>query len=131
MIDTKNASSTSAVINVTEDLSDAFTIHITAPFVAKDRKGVVWGVQGVTIPREGFIPDLSIHLDRGGALDAELFEDDVFLTNVFAELRKSGYIGSSFTRAEMGMQQDDVVVLEPSGEFNLYAIIRHGFVLLD
>ncbi|WP_137917145.1 hypothetical protein [Hydrogenophaga sp. 2FB] len=107
------------------------TIHVTGPFVAKDRRGVVWGVHGATIPGEGFIPDLSIHLDRSGAFEAELCEDKVFLGNVFEELRKAGYIGSTFTRAEMGMQQDDVVVLEPSGEFNLYAIIRHGFVLLD
>ena len=101
-------------------------IRLTPPFVARDRNGVVWGVKGLEIHRSGVTPDVLVLLDRAGAIDAMLCEDQAFLACVFRALTLSGYDGPRFGRAEMGCQSDRTVVLEPTSAFHEFAQ-RRGF----
>lgn len=104
-------------------------ISILGPFVASDRKGRAWEVDGAYIESRGWIPDLYVQLKGEGALDAELCEDETFIGCVFNQLRAMDYTGPTFGRAELGMQSDGHVVLEPCNDFTGFAIER-GFTLL-
>lgn len=94
-------------------------IPLAGEFDAKDKRGVTWCVQSVSLEQKGYIPDVRVQLkDR---YDVALFDDEAFIGHVMAQLRKAGYAGEPFGRAELGMQGSDFVVLEPCREFRPFA----------
>lgn len=115
---------------VTALLVDTDDIQLCGPFVAISSAGVCWAVQSVGIEREGYIADVYVRLSSGAALDARLCDDRGFVGSVMSQLRTVGYTGEGFGRAEMGMQSDQCVVLEPSSDFGRWAQTK-GFVLLN
>lgn len=82
----------------------------------------MWGVQSLSIRTEGYIADVAVNLDRGGAFDADLADDDTFTEAVIDRLRQAGYNGHSFGRCELGMQGDRCVMLEPNADFTAFAV---------
>ena len=105
-------------------------IVILGPFVAQDSRGIFWGVKSATIEKSSCIADLYVNLDRAGAWDVQLSDDDTFVSNVMSHLRGAGYTGEDFGRAELGMQGDKCVVLEPNKDFTAFAQSK-GFILND
>lgn len=96
------------------------TIAITGPFTARDSKGNPWEVSGITIERQGYIADVSVHIAED--MENSLWDDEAFIESVMGELKRAGYQGGPFGRAEMGMQSDSCVMLEPCPEFADFAI---------
>lgn len=90
----------------------------------------MWGVQSLSIQTKGYIADVSVNLDRGGAFDADLADDDTFIAHLMDRLRQLRFVGRSFGRCEIGMQGDRCVMLEPNAEFTAFAVSK-GFRLLS
>lgn len=105
-------------------------IELCGPFKAADSKGVERSVSRITIDREGYIPDVHVWLDQDCVFEEELYDDEEFVSGVMAKLSEQGYEGPRFDRAELGMQTDRCVVLEPCSEFTEWAQAR-GFKLLS
>ena len=83
--------------------------------------------------REAYIGDLYIYFkeraeDKNGY---HLSDDTVLIKGVMAYLKKRGYKGPKFSRAEMGMQGDKLVILEPPEEFEIWADKKFGFIRKD
>lgn len=106
------------------------SIILSGPVMITDAHGEVWPVKRMFIAKEGYIPDLCIQLDAYGAIDSALYDDDIFNKRVFGILANLGYTGQRFYRAELGMQGDDLIVLEPNTDFTAWAISK-GYKLLD
>lgn len=105
-------------------------ITILGSFVARDSKGRIWPVISATIEKTSCIADLYVNLDRSGAREQRLSDDEVFVDEVMSRLRAEGYTGEDFGRAELGMQGDKCVVLEPNRDFTAFAQSK-GFILND
>lgn len=56
-----------------------------------------------------------------------LMDDEVLIGGVMTHLKKRGYKGPVFGRAESGMQENKVVILEPCKQFETWAIKKFGF----
>ncbi|MGA3118089.1 MAG: hypothetical protein ABSF90_27115 [Syntrophobacteraceae bacterium] len=61
------------------------------------------------------VPDLFVRYS--GEDNNDLCDDEVFIGNVMKVLRELGYEGEDFSRAEMGRQDVNLVVLEGGGDF--------------
>lgn len=95
-------------------------IHLTTqPFDVHDCKDRPWRICSMTIPARSYIPDVSIKIDRDMS-DADLYDDDTFVEGIMQALRGIGYQGRKFGRAELGMQGNSTVVLEPNDEFDRF-----------
>jgi hypothetical protein len=99
------------------------------PTYAPDSQGRLWKIDSIHIEREGYIPDVYVTLGQSMA-DAWLADDGAFVGAVMKILARKGYEGPSFDRAELGMQSDRCVVLEPGRAFAAFAASK-GFVDLD
>ncbi len=82
----------------------------------------------VRIDKSGYIPDVYVFLNR--KYKGPLYDDDETINQVMAFLKRKGYKGPKFERAELGMQGDKFIVLEPPRAFNKFAE-KQGFKLLD
>jgi len=60
-----------------------------------------------------------------------LYRDSTFIANVMKLLKDLGYNGKKFGRAELGMQADEYIVLEPSKDFCNWVEQKYGWVDLD
>ena len=98
------------------------TIGLTGAFEATDKHGTPWLVQSLSIEAKGYIPDVRVQL--GLPYRTALPDDEIFLAQVMAQLRKIGYEGEPFGRAELGMQGTDYVMLEPNQGFRVFAKTR-------
>lgn len=83
-------------------------------------------ILSIKIERKGYIPDVYVRVQspRDGRL---LAEDETFCKGVMRLLRKAGYAGPEFGRAELGMQTENCVALEPCRSFYAFARSK-GFV---
>ncbi|HCV42186.1 MAG TPA: hypothetical protein DGH68_01790 [Bacteroidetes bacterium] len=81
-----------------------------------------------SIAQQGYIPDLYV---RYSGNDDDLYNDGVFINNVMKRLREIGYVGKNFGRAELGMQDENMAVLEPGDEFDKWVTEKYGWVNLD
>lgn len=82
----------------------------------------------IFVNRESYIPD--VYVDLGEEYRGSLYDDREFIGEVMAFLHALGYHGPNFGRAELGMQGDTFVVLEPPKEFDKFITAR-GWVDLD
>ena len=57
-----------------------------------------------------------------------LMDDEVLIGGVMTYLKRRGYNGPVFDRAEMGMQENKLVILEPNEEFEVWAAKKFGFI---
>ncbi len=82
------------------------------------RKCDIW------VESPGYIADVRI---KYSGKDASLYDDSTFVVNIIAVLKKKGYKGKQFFRAELGMQDKNLVVLEPTETFEEFAIKKYGW----
>ena len=83
--------------------------------------------------KEAYIGDLYIYF-KEKAVDKKgyhLMDDEVLIDGVMKTLKKMGYKGPVFGRAESGMQENKVVILEPPEEFEIWADKKFGFIRKD
>lgn len=81
------------------------------------------------INKEGFIPDLYVHTIN--IENEELYHDKVFIANCMKYLKKIGYTGDKFGRAELGMQGYTYIVLEPCNDFCNFVEKNFGWIDLN
>ncbi len=86
----------------------------------------------VTLKMRGdaYIGDVYIYFkerayDKSGN---HLMDDEVLIDGVMKYFKKRGYKGPGFDRAESGMQETKVVILEPNKQFEAWAAKKFGFV---
>jgi hypothetical protein len=77
----------------------------------------------VTIDWKAFIK-ANPKIDLDDTRDFTLYDDDNFIAGVMNQLRNIGYEGEAFGRAELGLQSDDGIVLEPGTEFGDFAMTK-------
>ena len=82
------------------------------------------------IPKSAYIGDLYIYfkeksVDKKGY---HLMDDEVLIDGVMQFLKKIGYEGPIFGRAESGMQGNKLVILEPVKQFETWATEKFGFI---
>lgn len=88
---------------------------------AKDENGHEHKIK-VELEDSGYIPDVYVTLLSPHNKDHSFFDDTVFIRNIFLNvIRPAGYAGPIFGRAELGMQDDDFIVLEPREGFREFA----------
>lgn len=88
--------------------------------------GLSFLVTRIEIRSRGYIPDVYARF----ALDVlpyQLYDDDVVIGHVMEQLRRIGYAGRPFHRAELGMQGRTFIVLEPNREFRQFVVERHAW----
>jgi len=61
----------------------------------------------------------------------ELWDDDLFIHNVWEIIRTKGYTGNEYGRAELGMQGEDFIVLECGKDFEKFVIEKYGWISLS
>lgn len=74
----------------------------------------------VKIPKKGAIPDIHVFLPKADKFH-EYYEDASFLRATNKYLKKLGYEGPNCFRAELGLQSNKYVVLEPDPKFYEFA----------
>jgi hypothetical protein len=113
-------------------------IVLVGPAFIADQKGRMIPITQITIDAESYIPDVAVtidwkafikanpklDLDLDDTRDFALYDDDKFIAGVMAQLRNIGYEGEDFGRAELGLQSDDGIVLEPGTEFSDFAMTK-------
>lgn len=129
VIDIHEAQS-NGMLCLADGLSGEAWIALSGPVDIADSTGRVWHVRRMYLEQEGYIPDLYIQLDSDQVCEHQLYDDGAFHKGVFEVLAGIGYTGRSFYRAELGMQGDGLVVLEPNNDFTEWAISK-GYKLLD
>lgn len=60
-----------------------------------------------------------------------LMDDEVLIDGVMKYLKTCGYKGPAFGRAESGMQEDKIVILEPCKHFEAWATRKYNFKKLE
>ena len=78
-------------------------------------------VQRIELDAVSYCCDVRVHISHG---HAELCDNATFLQGVNAALTAAGYSGSRLGRAELGMQEDDCIVLESPRDFERFAMTR-------
>ena len=103
---------------------DTFTL--ASNFEVQSSKGPII-VSKMYIYSEGYIPDLYIEVKEE---NRALWNDKVFIDSIMRYLKHLGFSGKPFGRAELGMQDDNCIVLEPNKEFQIWLTINHGWIYL-
>lgn len=120
------------------DNTDIKKIVLCGPCAIQNKDGVSVAIESIYINSTGYIPDVYVALDPI-ALDAtendedlplNLYDDNTFIDAVMGRLRDAGYRGPKFDRAELGMQTDGCIALEPPDEFNEFALSK-GWLYAD
>jgi hypothetical protein len=104
----------------------------------KNDKGETFTIADIAVAKESYIPDIYVYFtDKSGApisksqsYDLELWDDKTFIDGVMAFLKKLGYNGKTFNRAELGMQGPNYVVLEPAKDFNKWVAEKYDWKYL-
>ena len=90
---------------------------------AFDGQGMSFPILRIEIRAEGYIPDLYVRFDRD-VLEHQLYDNTRVIAHVMSVLRGLGYVGPAFDRAELGMQGQSFIVLEPGQEFRRFVTER-------
>ena len=99
-------------------------------FVAEDEQNNKYRCRAY-LKREGYIPDVYIFFTPviPESLVGNVWGDDLFIQAAMNFLNSLGYQGPDFNRAESGMQELNLLVLEPNRGFIEYAI-KLGYKLI-
>lgn len=84
-------------------------------------------VLSISIPARGTIPDVFVQFE-GEVQHLALYHDAMLVESVMRLLRRRGYEGPGFERAELGMQQRHSIVLEPPAAFRQWVTRRFGWI---
>ena len=96
-------------------------IQLSGPFKVTDAVGNAHEVSGIRIFDEGY-GIIDVYVDFTGSIGAlHLYKDAAVIRQILAKLRGLGYQGPDFGHGDLGLQDDKLVVLEATEEFNTFA----------
>jgi hypothetical protein len=96
-------------------------IQLSGPFQVFDSSGRAWEIEAIRIFDEGY-GIIDVYVDLGLSMEDEpLYEDAVVIRQILARLRSLGYCGPDFGLADLGMQDENLIVLEAGEEFAAFA----------
>jgi hypothetical protein len=96
-------------------------IQLSGPFKVTDAVGSAHEISGIRIFDEGY-GIIDVYIDFAGSIGKlHLYEDAVVIRQILAKLRGLGYQGPDFGHGDLGLQDDKLVVLEATEEFNTFA----------
>ena len=99
-------------------------IELSGPFTVHDCSGNARDITAIRIFDEGYgIIDVYVHMAAPMEGD-RLYEDSVLVGQVMKRLRSLGYTGPDFGHGDLGLQDDQVIVLEAPEAFNAFATSR-------
>jgi hypothetical protein len=96
-------------------------IELSGPFKIVDATGGAHDVSGIRIFDEGY-GIIDVYVDFADDIgELHLYDDAAVIRQILAQLRGLGYQGPDFGHADLGLQDDKLVVLEAPEEFNGFA----------
>ena len=99
-------------------------IELSGPFTVRDCSGNARDITAIRIFDEGYgIIDVYVHMAVSMEGD-RLYEDSVLVGQIMKRLRSLGYAGPDFGHGDLGLQDDQVIVLEAPEAFNAFATSR-------
>ena len=99
-------------------------IELCGPFTVRDSGGNPRDITAIRIFDEGYgIIDVYVHM--AVSMDGDrLYEDAVLISHIMARLHQLGYAGPDFGHGDLGLQDDQLIVLEAPEAFNAFAASR-------
>lgn len=96
-------------------------IQLSGPFNITDSSGRVWELDGIRIFDEGY-GIIDVYIDFAASMEDEpLYQDALVIRQILGRLRALGYAGPDFSHGDLGLQDDQQIVLEAPEEFGRFA----------
>jgi hypothetical protein len=96
-------------------------IQLSGPFSVTDSSGRTWDLNGIRIFDEGY-GIIDVYVDFASSMeDDPLYEDTLLIKQILSRLRTLGYVGPDFGHGDLGLQDDQLIVLEAPEEFSRFA----------
>ncbi|MDB5729613.1 MAG: hypothetical protein JWQ00_2818 [Noviherbaspirillum sp.] len=107
-----------------QHMNNQSKIRLSGPFEVVDSSGRMWEIEGIHIFDEGY-GIIDVYVDLASSMeDDPLYEDTLLISQIIARLRSLGYVGPDFGHADLGLQDDKLIVLEAPEAFNAFAAAR-------